>query len=80
MKTDFLKTVGLELRLIRLENHSSQEELSEKTGIATSTISKYESGEQDMNLSKMEQMLKPHGINLSIFFTRVLAKTQKENE
>lgn len=78
MKADFLKIVGSELKIVRIENGDSQEELAIKTGVATSTISKYEIGLKDMNLSKIEQLLKPYNIDLFIFFNRVLAKTQKK--
>ena len=56
MKADFLKIVGSELKIVRIENGDSQEELAIKTGVATSTISKYEIGLKDMNLSKIEQL------------------------
>ncbi len=78
MKADFLKIVGSELKIVRIENGDSQEELAIKTGVATSTISKYEIGLKDMNLSKIEQLLKPYNIDLFIFFNRVLAKTQRK--
>ena len=78
MKADFLKIVGSELKIVRIENGDSQEGLAIKTGVATSTISKYEFGLKDMNLSKIEQLLKPYNIDLFIFFNRVLAKTQRK--
>ena len=78
MKADFLKIVGSELKIVRIENGDSQEELAIKTGVATSTISKYEIGLKVMNLSKIEQLLKPYNIDLFIFFNRVLAKTQRK--
>ena len=78
MKADFLKIVGSELKIVRIENGDSQEELAIKTGVATSTISKYEIGLKDMNLSKIEQLLKPYNIDLFIFFNRVLAKKQRK--
>lgn len=76
MKEKFLKLVSNEIKIIRIENRDSQEELSQKTGIAPSTISKYESGEQEMNLLKIQQMLAPYGVTLPIFFARIIAKTQ----
>lgn len=78
MKEEFLKSVASELKILRVEHNMSQEELQEKSGVASSTISKYEAGEKDMNLLKIEQMLKPYGINLSIFFARIIAKTHKK--
>lgn len=76
MKEQFLKAVSSELKIIRIENGYSQEELAEKSKVAASTISKYEAGSSDMTLYKIEQILKPYNYDLSIFFARVLAKTQ----
>ena len=78
MKKEFLKKSALELKFIRLENNDTQEDLSHKSKVAMSTISKYEDGTKNMNLNKIEQILKPYGINLYIFFDRVLAKTQNK--
>ena len=81
MKEDFLKKVSAELKIARIENGDLQEDLAVKSGVAASTISKYEAGEKNMNLLKIEQILKPYDIDLYIFFERILAKTQiKEKE
>lgn len=77
MKEKFLKMVAAELKILRVEHNISQEKLAEKSGVASSTISKYEAGDKDMNLLKIEQILKPYKINLPIFFARIIAKTQK---
>lgn len=77
MKERFLKMVAAELKILRVEHNVSQEKLAEKSGVASSTISKYEAGNKDMNLLKIEQILKPYKISLPIFFARIIAKTQK---
>lgn len=74
-KTQFLKLVSSELKILRIENSDLQEELARKSGVAPSTISKYEQGSCSMNMDKIEQIIKPYGLDLSIFFERVLAKT-----
>lgn len=76
MKEEFLKSVSSELKIIRIEHNDLQDDLSSKSGVAASTISKYESGTNDMNIAKIEQIIKPYGLNLYIFFERILAKTQ----
>lgn len=78
MKEDFLKKVSLELKIIRLENNDTQEELAFKSAVAMSTLSKYEDGTKNMNLKKIEQILKPYGTTLNVFFNRILAKTQNK--
>lgn len=75
-KEMFLKAVACELKVIRIEHGDSQEELSRKNGVAPSTISKYETNQCNMALDKIEQIISPYNISLSIFFDRILAKTQ----
>lgn len=80
MKEEFLRKVSAELKILRIEHNDFQEDLAEKSGVAASTISKYEAGEKNMNLLKIEQILKPYNIDLYIFFERILAKTQKNDK
>ena len=79
MKDNFLKLVSSELKIIRIEHNDLQEELASKSKVAASTISNYENGDKNMKINKIEQILQPYNISLSIFFERVLAKTQKED-
>ena len=75
---DFINCVAVELKVIRIENGDNIEDLSKRNGVAPSTISRYEMGREGMSLEKIEQIISPYGIDLSIFFERVLAKTQKK--
>ncbi len=77
MKEDFIKKVSAELKIIRIENGDKQEDLSLKSGVATSTISRYENGDENLNIDKIDQIIKPYNISLYIFFSRIIAKTQK---
>ena len=80
MLQEFINCVSKELKLIRIENGDKIEDLSKKNGVAPSTISRYELGREGMNLEKIEQIISPYGIDLSIFFERVIAKTQDKKE
>ena len=75
MKETMKKAIADKLRMIRLEKHDRIEDLALKSGVASSTISKYEQGISDMSLNKLEQILKPYNISLYIFFENILAKT-----
>lgn len=75
MKETMKKAIANKLRMIRLEKHDRIEDLALKSGVASSTISKYEQGISDMSLNKLEQILKPYNISLYIFFENILAKT-----
>ena len=80
MKEEFIKAIATELKILRLENSDLQEDLANKSNVATSTISKYEAGDKTMKINKIEQIIKPYGIDLYIFFNRILAKTQKSEQ
>ena len=75
MKETMKKAIADKLRMIRLEKHDRIEDLALKSGVASSTISKYEQGISDMSLNKLEQILKPYNISLYIFFENILAKS-----
>lgn len=75
MKDTIKKDIADKLRIIRLENHDRIEDLAIKSGVASSTISKYEQGFADMSINKLEQLLKPYNISLYIFFKDILAKS-----
>lgn len=76
MKENFLKAVASELKLVRIEHGDLQEELAAKSGVAPSTISRYEIGVKNMNIDKIQQILKAYDMNLYVFFDRIIAKTQ----
>lgn len=80
MKEDFLKKVGIELLIIRTEHGDRLEDLYKKSKVHPSTISKYENGNEDMSLEKLQQILEPYNISLPIFFKRILAKTQDKED
>lgn len=77
MKETMKKEIANKLRIIRLEKHDRIEDLAQKSGVASSTICKYEQGISDMSIDKIEQILKPYNISLHIFFEDILAKTQE---
>lgn len=76
MKETLKKEIANKLRLIRLEHHDRIEDLALKSGVASSTISKYEQGIFDMSIDKIQEILTPYNISLHIFFKEILAKTQ----
>ncbi len=81
MKDEMIKSIAKELRILRIENDCSQEELANKSKLAQSSIVRYERGIEDMKLSTLAQMIESYGIDLYIFFERIIAKTQtKEGE
>lgn len=76
MKEMFKKEVGHQLMLLRKEKGINMEKLAEITGVATSTISRYENSTNSMDLDMVEKLVNGCGMEIDIFFTRVIAKLQ----
>jgi transcriptional regulator with XRE-family HTH domain len=60
------------LRQVRLDVNLTQSQLAEKIGQTQSYISKYEHGEQRLDLIELESVCKAVGISLSYFVERYL--------
>ena len=60
------------LRQIRLDAELTQLQLAEKIGQTQSYVSKYESGEQRLDLMELEAVCKAVGIKLTNFVERYL--------
>lgn len=61
------------LRQVRLEADLTQSQLAEKIGQTQSYVSKYESGEQRLDLIELEAVCEAVGISLTDFVERYLA-------
>ena len=60
------------LRQVRLDANLTQLQLAEKIGQTQSYVSKYESGEQRLDLIELEAVSKAAGISLTDFVERYL--------
>lgn len=60
------------LRQVRLDANLTQSQLAEKIGQTQSYVSKYESGEQRLDLIELETMCKAANISLLNFVKRYL--------
>lgn len=60
------------LRSVRTEAHLTQAQVAEKIGQTQSYISKYESGEQRLDLIELEAVCSAVGISLTEFVRRYL--------
>ncbi len=60
------------LRQIRLDSNLTQFQLAEKIGQAQSYVSKYENGEQRLDLIELEAVCKAMDISLIAFVERYL--------
>lgn len=69
MKKERLATL---LRQVRLDANLTQLQLAEKIGQIQSYVSKYENGEQRLDLIELEAVCKAVGISLTDFVERYL--------
>lgn len=60
------------LRQVRLDANLTQSQLAEKIGQTQSYVSKYENGEQRLDLIELEAVSKAAGISLTDFVERYL--------
>lgn len=60
------------LRQIRLDANLTQLQIAEKIGQTQSYVSKYENGEQRLDLIELESVCKAAGISLTSFVGRYL--------
>lgn len=77
MNNEFHKIVGKELMLLRKSSDMSNEKLSKRAGISSSTISRYENGRNNMNLDVIEKIVLCCNSNIFIFFDKCIAKMQQ---
>ncbi|MDI6034810.1 type II toxin-antitoxin system Y4mF family antitoxin [Flavobacterium sp. LB2P84] len=61
----------------RKEVNLTQEDFAERAGVALTVIRKIEQGKENLNLEKVNQVLKMFGHTLAPLNTRELAKTNK---
>lgn len=61
------RTIGAMLRQARTEKNQSQKELAQRTGISTSRIRRYESGETPVPLPELEQLAGSLGYRVEDF-------------
>jgi transcriptional regulator with XRE-family HTH domain len=69
MKKSRLATL---LRQVRLDANLTQSQLAEKIGQTQSYVSKYENGEQRLDLIELEAVSKAVGVSLTDFVERYL--------
>jgi len=69
MKTDLIKTVSEAMRQLRIEKEVSQEQLSKKSGVDRSYISRLELGIANPSLKKIERLVKALGGDVKVVIT-----------
>lgn len=70
--------VGKELKVLRVRKDISLEKVAEDLGTSRETIRRYERGDTDMTIEKLENLLKYYKTDARIFFDNVCANMQQK--
>lgn len=72
------KSIAKELKLLRIANDYTLQDLSNKSKINKATLCRYEQGTYDMKISVINQIVSSYGIDTGFFLAKSLARTQEE--
>lgn len=75
---DVTKSIAKELKLLRIANDYTLDDLSKKSKVNASTLCRYEQGNSDMKISTLHQIITSYGIDTGFFMAKSLAKKQEE--
>ncbi|EJV0590963.1 helix-turn-helix domain-containing protein [Listeria monocytogenes] len=67
-KTDLTSFVGTKIKSLRKKNNLTQKELARKLGVATSTITNYETGFRSANQDVLFDLAELFGVKIDYFF------------
>lgn len=80
MNKELNKIVGTQLKLVRVENDDTIQELASKLNMSGTTIWRYENAKCDMTVSIIVKILDYYKKDIGIFFEEVNAKMHRNEE
>ena len=75
-----LEAIGKELKIIRIRNNYSIDDVAEKLKVNRETIRRYENNSNGLSVERLEELLNFYKVPKNIFFTNVCANMHKEQE
>ena len=73
-----IEAIGKELKILRIRNNLTIEEVANNFGLSYETIRRYETGSVDMSIERLESMLKYYNVSAEIFFKNICAYKHTE--
>lgn len=64
-------SIGKELKILRIRNDLTIENVADKFGLSKETIRRYENGSVDMSIERLEKLLAYYKADKIIFFNNV---------
>lgn len=76
-----LEAIGKELKVIRIRNDLSLDDVAEKMNINRETLRRYENNSNGLSVERLEELLNYYNVEKSIFFDNVCAyiHTKQQN-
>lgn len=73
-----LESIGKELKILRIRNNYSVEEVADKLNVNRETIRRYENNSNGLSVERLEELLKFYNVSVNIFFENVCANMQQK--
>lgn len=74
------EAIGTELKISRIRNNMTMQEVSEKMGFNIETLRRYENNSSGLSIEKLEKLLLFYNENIDIFFDNVCENMHKNQE
>ena len=68
-----LEAIGKELKIVRIRNNYSIEDVADKLNVNRETIRRYENNSNGLSVERLEELLDFYKVPKDIFFTNVCA-------
>ncbi len=74
------EAIGTELKISRIRNNMTMQEVSNKMGFNIETLRRYENDSSGLSIEKLEKLLLFYNENIDIFFDNVCENMHKNQE
>lgn len=74
------EAIGTELKISRIRNNMTMQEVADKMGFNIETLRRYESNSSGLSIEKLEKLLLLYNENIDIFFDNVCENMHKNQE
>lgn len=75
-----LEAIGKELKVLRIRNNYSIEDVANKLNVNRETIRRYENNSNGLSVERLEELLDFYKIDKSIFFENMCANMHSNSE
>lgn len=74
------EAIGTELKISRIRNNMTMQEVADKMGFNIETLRRYENNSSGLSIEKLEKLLLFYNENIDIFFDNVCENMHKVQE